>query len=286
MQFERTQWYFTCAMLVVPLLASFALEACARGKSEGSPPSNIGVAVHSVPNSPAAEPIPTAGVVICGKQTCDLATSYCVVDSGCRPKGSDFDPDRVEPNSMLCDDASDCQAGSVCCMQGEGGEVIMQCSAPPCSLLEVCVPGGVCSTGRHCLRDETPGTGASCQPAFPGAPCGKQRCGGDRPVCCWDRNANKGSCVASHRDCPVDPNAEPNTGVIPYRCGSKADCAGYYCLGQTFTGSRCMGGGLFDYAMCETLADCPERELTTWEPFTHCRKDGHGFGWCATVSAP
>ena len=283
----RTQRAVTCVVLAFPLLAIHAL-ACAGGRSEAGPPSSIAVqSVPPAPSSPAAGqepgPVRMAGVVICGEQTCDLATSYCVAGSGCRPKGPDFDPQRVGPNSMLCDDASDCEAGSVCCMQGAGGgEVVMECRVPPCHLFELCVPGGACSEGRRCLQDGTDGTGASCQPASPGAPCGKERCGGVRPVCCWEGNAGKGTCVASPTDCPVDQNV----GRAPYRCGSKADCAGYFCLGQTFSGSQCIGGGLFDYAMCETFADCPEREITTWEPYTHCRKDAHGFGWCATASTP
>lgn len=275
-----------------PLAASVWLVACPSRAPDPSSPT--GVAVQPMPpgSPPSTSPgsidgaFATPGMVACGDQNCDLTTSYCQAANGethkeasCRPKGPDFDPERLDPYTLQCDDVSDCAPGTVCCAQwGGGGDLWFQCAPPPCSATELCTNGSKCSAGLKCVQDGMVGTGFSCQSAAPGAPCGPTRCAGERPICCWNAEQRTGSCVASDAECPSDPSGNR----IPFRCGSKADCGGYFCLAQWFSGSRCVGGGLFNEAMCDTFADCPERDVQSWELYTHCVKDQDGFGRCSS----
>ncbi len=287
-------------VLVLPLIACWTLVACPGPRSDANGPSRV--AVQSSP--PEAPPGPdatpdelggaakaTPGFVACGSQTCDLAVAYCALkgeDSEavwtCVPKGQDFDPERMDSRTLLCDDASDCGPGTVCCMQaGGGGEPYVECAPPPCSVVQVCIPNGPCPSGQRCVKDGTFGTGNSCQPADPGASCGPKRCSGARPICCWTASARTGTCVASSEECPGDREGDR----LPYGCGSKADCGGYFCLFHMFEGAWCSGGDvLYDGAMCHTVADCPEIFMQTGEPFTRCVKVTDGLGRCATDYYP
>jgi hypothetical protein len=83
----RAQRTVTCAVLAFPLLASFALEACAGGRSEANPPSGIAVqAVPPAPSSPAAGqepgPVPMAGIVVCGGPSCDHVGTVHALQEG------------------------------------------------------------------------------------------------------------------------------------------------------------------------------------------------------------
>jgi hypothetical protein len=225
----------------------------------------------------------TPGHVRCGTHQCDLRDSYCKnvgdvesISLGCAPKGPDFDPDDVVPHSLLCDDASDCQAGEVCCQNPvPGGFVVYACGKPPCSLREACIEGGACQPGLTCEPSKDSPTGALCVATDQGAQCGKDRCSGARPVCCWDETAGTGTCVPEGEPCATNDN-----GKVAYRCSSKADCAGYFCAFQA-DGSFCVGWRyVFMGVVCMTDGDCPPRSPQTSQPYAGCEMTAVGSGRC------
>lgn len=60
----------------------------------------------------------TPGTILCGKQTCDIATQICCAKSAtditCQAKGSSCD------GPASCDDAADCKSGQKCCGTATG----------------------------------------------------------------------------------------------------------------------------------------------------------------------
>lgn len=178
---------------------------------------------------------------------------------------------------MLCDDASDCQAGEVCCQEAvAGGYEVYVCGKAPCGLREVCVEGGACERGLTCQSSKKYPTGASCVSAKKGAQCGTERCSGQTPVCCWDSNAGTGRCVGESEPCSTNDN-----GKVAYHCSSKADCAGYYCAFQ-FDRTFCVGEAyVFMEVSCMTNADCPPRSPQTGQPYAGCEMESVGSGKCA-----
>ena len=194
----------------------------------------------------------------------------------CAPMGPEFDPERIAPHSMLCDDASDCKAGEVCCQNPvAGGGVVYECGKAPCGLRETCLEGGVCQPGLVCESGKDTPTGAHCVAEQKGAQCDTERCSGQRPVCCWDATARTGTCVGENEPCATRENRKE-----AYRCSSKADCGGYFCAAQV-NETFCVGEGyVFMGVACLTEADCPSRSPQTGQPYAGCKVDDSGFGRC------
>jgi len=270
-------------------VASMVSSACCAGRGSQD---HSEVGVPSIPTTrPQAGALQTPGMIWCGGRQCDLKDSYCknegTVESTalrCAPKGPDFEPNQIGPYSMLCDDASDCGAGEVCCENDAGsGSVVYQCAKAPCGLREVCVegsacrPGLTCQSAKHTPLGDTP-TGAACAAAQKGAQCNKQRCSGQRPVCCWDPEASTGTCIGENEPCGTSHGRK-----VAYRCSSKADCGGYFCLARTPEGTFCAGlGVLFEGAVCMTKDDCPPQSCQTFQPYVGCKMDSVGSGKCVS----
>jgi hypothetical protein len=275
------------------LVVSIALPACSGRRTAQDGPSVVVVAqpgsTMSNPSLPATSALQTPGRVRCAGQPCDLRDSFCSNEGNvesislrCIPKGSEFQPDRVVPYSMLCDDASDCKAGEVCCQNAiAGGYVVYECGKPPCSLRETCIEGGACRPGLTCQLSSDSPTGATCVSAHKGAQCGKQRCSGPRPVCCWNAQASTGTCVGESEPCATRDGSK-----AAHRCSSRADCGGYFCAAQV-DGTFCVGEGyVFMGVSCMTKDDCPARSSQTGQPYVGCKIDAAGSGNCVEEDDP
>src|SRR5262249_27962066 len=134
-------------------------------------------------------PNETPGTIACGPVQCNLATEVCCPDgamSTCSPMAMGCPGASLElPYGPLgCDDAADCGAGKVCCVEQVGTQLGYGCSAAPCMKHEVCIPGGVCTDGFECVPDASEPSGARCVATDASVHCGTVDCTAPDAVCC------------------------------------------------------------------------------------------------------
>jgi len=221
-------------------------------------------------------PVPpaTPGQVLCGDARCDLATQVCceneaqgVAQCVPKPKGDEDPCERVEGAlyQRRCDEKADCPGAQACCTTwacSGGCPPVITCGDVPClhGQVEQCLPGGTCSPGFRCVASRDSRLG-SCVQERSGVACGKERCSGERPVCCWNTKTQRGSCAA---DCGEAPNED----LWALGCTSPDDCAGYPCANfvpAPVAFSRCSGA--YDVpdrstvVFCRRLEDCPVMNL-------------------------
>ncbi|MBI5534431.1 MAG: SUMF1/EgtB/PvdO family nonheme iron enzyme [Deltaproteobacteria bacterium] len=224
---------------------------------------------------PPAEPLSakTPGRIWCETTSCDATSQTCCrnADDGlgrCIPRTER----KCGDNDIIsqCDEQADCGAGQVCCpwVGCSGGcPQERRCQAPPCdSGDEVCLPGGTCQPGFRCTV--TPGFAeASCTWTDVGASCGGTRCSGQKPVCCWDDKARKGTC--SERQCKKQESA--------FGCTSPKDCGGSTCGQTQYYGDPNLDPDHLGFAcaplshmtqavLCSSMKDCPMHPPTGSKP--------------------
>jgi len=235
-------------------------------------------APDAAPAKPKFGPAPstTPGHILCGDQQCDLATEVCCEHepagiAQCMPKPP---PDQEACGKVRgaayekhCDEKADCPGDQSCCLTwgcSGGCPPVAVCSKVPClhGPVELCLPGGACSKGFHCV----PGDGnrpGSCEFDRAGVTCGDTRCSGTTPICCWDTKARTGECVAQCND-----QDELNLDLWALRCTSPDDCGGYPCADFGSLPMRigaCFGA--YDVpdrsqtVFCRTIRDCPTMNL-------------------------
>ena len=220
-----------------------------------------------------AAPSTTPGKILCGDAECALGSEVCCEDERsaraecvAKPAGDREACGAIEGAvEKHCDEKADCPGAETCCMTwacSGGCPPIARCSDAPClhGPVEQCLPGGACSAGFVCVPGEGSRPGA-CVLEKPGVACGKQRCSGDAPICCWNEKKRAGSCA---RAC-ADDRGEDVWALV---CTSPRDCGGYPCANFVPVPApfaTCMGA--YDVpdrstvVFCERLADCPTMNL-------------------------
>jgi hypothetical protein len=210
-------------------------------------------------------PCSTPGSVRCGTVDCPIARAVCLPEGEgkepafrCVPReslaalGIELDHRR----GLFCDDTADCSAGELCCANERTSYRSGQrCQKAPCADHEVCLDRGSCASGFVCVapreRDSSSGvcvTDARVQ-------CGKIRCTPERPICCWDDDRKRATCVARDEPCPEWPETASGP-TLRLECTSPADCRGYRCclsMAQSFCAGNCDDPGPW---LCRTRADC------------------------------
>jgi len=260
-----------------------------------APATSASASASQTSAAPVPAPVPsgpTPGQVYCGARACDARTEFCFAAEGrpgvCKPRA---ELERFHAGSgaqdrvLECDDASDCPSGQRCCMGayfGGTGPASQLCDATACLAYEACVPGAACSAGNACKTEPATPAWGRCAPANLAVACGKSRCSGDTPACCWDSDKKTGACVPDADHGGFDKCEAPAKTLLA--CRNKADCGGQYCCLHPMQGSSCWGacGGSADTVLCDTFADCPKEEIMGPEgpvKFTRCNKSG-GLGYC------
>jgi hypothetical protein len=220
----------------------------------------------------------TTGTFACGATACKAGTECCVSAAGGSAGAPTFGCKAVDSEECktgwpptFCDDATDCPDGQLCCGKPacSCGYEERRCQVGACTEgFEACVPGGSCSSPELTCKatldaaEERPITPGRCEVATPHVTCGDTTCEGASPVCCWDRTAQTGQCVATYEACH-QKNADDVT-FFPFECFSKADCGNYYrcASGPGESSSACSNsnaGGFF----CGTVEECPVLEGVT-----------------------
>ena len=219
-------------------------------------------------------PSATPGKILCGDQKCTLGTEVCCEDEGrgiaqCVPKPAkdQYACDKLGEAiyERHCDEKADCPGKQSCCMTwgcSGGCPPVAVCSDVPClhGHVEQCLPGGACSPGFRCSA----GAGArpgSCVYEKAGVACGKVRCAGDKPVCCWNSKTRTGECA---RDC----GEEPDEDRWALQCTTPDDCGGYPCANAVVSPlqfTTCLGA--YDVpdrstlVFCRSMKDCPTMNM-------------------------
>lgn len=235
-------------------------------------PASDAAAPEQAPLGPA--PSTTPGKILCGDRSCDLATEVCcesevrgIAQCVGKPAKDQSACDQIAEGifERHCDEKADCPGKQSCCLTwgcSGGCPPIAVCSDVPClhGQVEQCLPGGACSPGFRC-NASAGGRPGACVYEKAGVACGKQRCSGERPVCCWNAKKRAGECA---RSC----GEEPDEDRWALQCTTPDDCGGYPCANATVTPlqfSTCMG----DYdvpdrssvVFCRKLADCPTMNM-------------------------
>jgi hypothetical protein len=218
-------------------------------------------------------PSTTPGQILCGNERCDLKTQVCCENEAraiarCVPSPvkDQYACDNLEgATEKHCDEKADCPGSQSCCMTwgcSGGCPPVATCSDMPCwhGPEEQCLPGGSCSAGFVCRKSGSSRTGY-CFYDKASVACGKQRCSGDKPVCCWNTKTKTGECAESCAE-------EENEDLWALSCTNPDDCGGYPCANfvpspRAFT--RCMGS--YDVpdrstvVFCRSIKDCPQMNM-------------------------
>lgn len=213
--------------------------------------------------APAQRP-PGTGFVECGPTRCDTRASACVRLAGkpakCVSKAERDGYARgggMDDAVLDCDDDADCPSNQHCCAGqywGGTGPHIHMCSQDRCDDAIACIPATGCPPNLKCAPVGS-SADTHCAPANAGTTCGKARCSGATPVCCWNSATNQGKCVAEPGQTAACTGDDDNR----IRCRGRADCGGYDCCHylarSTDCASTCPGASIG--VACLTMADCP-----------------------------
>jgi hypothetical protein len=163
--------------------------------------------------------------------------------------------------TLLCDEASDCGAGEVCCGWGGDNPLHAECrKASDCKGTMLCVPGGSCPDNLLCIGPwlSWAETHRCVAPTKTAIPCGsKGICPAERPFCRWDEAKRTGTCVERK------PSDAPREGSDVFECFSRSDCGigGQRCCGSS-SRSACNGdcGTHFPGSdvLCKSDAECEQ----------------------------
>jgi hypothetical protein len=160
-----------------------------------------------------------------------------------------------------CLTSADCSNNELCC--ASGFEVTFNHCAAECEIHEACMPSlggtGGCRKGFNCEPVSEARSGGVCLFESPQTACGKLRCSGATPDCCYDLKKKSGRCTA-----PLPDRGQPES-QCPYEhnaylaCTTPADCGGEHCclagpVIDTQCSGMCMSGGW----ACGSLKDCPD----------------------------
>jgi len=235
-----------------------------------------GAATPDAGKKPAfgAAPSATPGKIACGNAACDLGTQVCCEDDArgvaqCvgKPAKDQYACDKVADaiTEKHCDEKADCPGQQTCCMTwgcSGGCPPVAVCSGFPClhGQVEQCLPGGACSPGFRCVPGEGNRPG-HCSYEKAGVACGKKRCSGDEPVCCWNAKKKSGECA---KDC----GEEPDEDRWALHCTSPDDCGGYPCANAAVSPlqfTACLGSydvpDRSSVVFCRSIKDCPKMNM-------------------------
>jgi len=266
------------------------LTACPSARRETATPTQtvqrgaLALEPHTAPSVPIREPTSTPptplpsdtrGTIACGEARCRAGKEACILVADSLTCVSSSSPliDQAE-YAFICDDGSDCAAGSICCAHHNGGGYCEPRvgNAPPrdCNE-ELCLPdvGAPCPTGEGCQIDEGD-TQGYCRMSSKRATCapGKQ-CSAESGVCVWTYATKSGRCGG-----PIDDEALEAGRIGVFECTKPSDCtAGMRCStsSQNYTrGTFCsrateLGNSTY---LCDTDAQC---RSALQEPFTRAK---------------
>lgn len=245
--------------------------------TDASPPvSDAGGADAALADAQAFGPAPatTPGKILCGDRQCNLALEVCCENevrgvAQCVPKPAkdQYACEKLDDAvyERHCDEKADCPGSQTCCMTwgcSGGCPPVAVCSDFPClhGPVEQCLPGGACSSGFRCNAGDGNRPGY-CVFEKAGVACGKQRCTGDKAVCCWNSKKRTGECA---RDC----GEEPDEDRWALHCTTSDDCGGYPCANAMVTPlqfTTCLGAydvpDRSSVVFCRNLADCPTMNM-------------------------
>lgn len=262
------------ASVSVPVVAT-PVGASDASATDAAPIQDAGVPEAAAPAAKFGPAPPTTpGHVLCGDKQCDLAKEVCCEEesagvAGCVPKpksGPSTDVCASVKGALTekhCDEKADCPGNQSCCMTWScsgGCPPIWECTAVPCwhGPVEQCLPGGTCSPGFHCAISQYSRTG-TCVFDKAGVTCGKTRCSGATPVCCWSTKTLTGACSSTCND-----GETPDDDVWALACTSPTDCGGYPCADFFPAPShRSFCSGSYNVpdqsgtVFCRTIRDCP-----------------------------
>ncbi len=242
-------------------------EAASSGRDAGSwAQAPAPMAVRDAAPAPSASaldgavprPLPdagTRGTVACGNARCFAQREACVEEeTGPRCVSDAAVTGSSEPPRKWCDDDSDCESGTSCCVAPDVVTGTTGCMPPdtvdlePCTM-QACVvgDGAPCPAGQACEAGycrRSPRERATCS--------GGARCPAASPVCHWDKG--KGTCGI--------------VGTPGLQCTKKSDCGKEMscCIVKdmgatsdrvTQTECRRACGTLLLEDVCENSADCP-----------------------------
>ena len=185
--------------------------------------------------------------VACGSETCTVPEETCCIDNGsasCIRGGCPGTINRGSFSTVHCDDAADCNPGSICCVTSGSEVTLYECSkASECTGYESCIPNGVCSDGLTCVSNDDEVTGAKCVGESASISCGSTACAVGE-ICCNDQSL---ACVAAGSDC-----------MHSYECDSASDCGpNASCCADGAGGSICLWSSCSGLTFCATDAECP-----------------------------
>ena len=267
-------------------LAALLLTACASSVPATLPRASNASPVLPAPSAePSIDPSPpglqrtgapgsTLKTISCGNKRCKVGAEVCT-----RSGLSDADPLTCLPKSTphtgqdryACDDPSDCNAPSTCCMSWATASEDFACRKPDdnCKALP-------CSAAEDSRCPE----GQSCQNGFCGvavhATCGGgQQCPTAKPFCAWSGSAECVSkSVAFAAEGALDSGGRV-TGL--YRCTKRSDCGTQLCctstgigVAETFCMHTCDSGGTM--TVCDSMADCGQYSSERCGADAACRK--------------
>jgi len=243
------------ALMVAGLSTNCQKTQSTQGEGVQSP---ILVDSPAASTNPAGSEDGSHAVVACGKSTCRVGPEKCcpLGEGSCVPIGEFAQYCKVgdtTTGAVLCDDATDCVPGQVCCWKAADSEnEYAECGSKPCQLHEACVNDGSCRAGWHCQPPHNALVPGMCERDRIEVQCGNTKCTGATPVCCWNPFGPGGErCIGAREAC--SPHADPPGVAI--ECRGAKDCDGEQCCGSF--GTTCMGSCTNSSIICETERDCP-----------------------------
>lgn len=227
-------------------------------------------------DAPASDAALAPGQIACGKAICKAGRERCCPARGaCEVIGDSSDPKEAWPceagNAYRCDSRDDCGKDERCCWFYGDPAAVTLCTSGGCPETEACRGPAGCAEGFVCKKDGRENDPGTCTFASPRTQCGTTTCSGAKPVCRWNTDSKKGTCVDSKE-------AEPSDEERDVKCASRADCGGENCCSW---GARTWCGGCGNNSVaCKTKADCP-RMLGGGQKLTGCVDDGirEGAPW-------
>lgn len=285
------------ALAAVPIaLTRCAGPAAPKTAVVEAPSATATAPIDTAPPAPIAAPAMswTAGTIQCGSALCRAHAEVCCGDGRCAPYAAGKASDRsgaasaceaggtkgtpqIDDRLKLCDDASDCDRGDVCCNEPwTADRAAARCvhgkqGKSACALDESCMSGAPCATpGTQCVR-------GTCRRVDVTIRCGVDKCRAGES-CCGKLGSAK--CMAV-KECAALEGA-----VEEYACSSPSHCPhGMYCVARAI-GSFCTGtwdASATTTVVCDSATDCPKTLCGTGKgaPSPRCAKaDEHGLRLC------
>ena len=184
--------------------------------------------------------------------------------------------ERVPPGSVVLPTSRDCtRRTQALVVRGVGLSLAALATAGACAPRSLDAPPASVTitpptaTAPRVAVAETAGgaspTALEATASPPGVRCGSVACSGATPLCCWDAEAQRGSCAAER--CLVEEHQ-----VWSFGCTSRRDCSGDdYCCRIVGFPATCSADCNQAPAVCEDIADCPDHH---WgHPLMECRPD-------------